>query len=302
MPPSAQSNPHRDDATVQRSGSAHVFAALALELAPGTHAERSALPQHAAGALAMQVASDLARLQPQAAELQLALCAAHYDPTELLRPQWPLHAALVRLAANAPGADASRRVIAFGRHDGRLPDALSPSPEQLGGPLRLLPIVLSGDRAIVEVVEDAFERDLLERGMAGAATALFAQDAFGMRIEHARYLTLHDVLAMTALQYEHAGLDVLWPVIEMALLTPAGQTQLDAAPEPLVQYADGEAHIALFSPDTWRGRYASGIAADCDTLRRRFTQFEARQRQFAAVLAAHAIPVTFEYWNESTTA
>jgi hypothetical protein len=37
---------------------------------------------------------------------------------------------------------------------------------------------------------------LLETGMAEARTALAAQQAFGVAIEHARYLTLHDLAAM----------------------------------------------------------------------------------------------------------
>src|SRR3546814_9326192 len=70
---------------------------------------------------------------------------------------------------------------------------------------------------LVSRVGDAFERELIERGMAGADTALAAQDAFGLRIEHARYLTVHDLAAMTALQYEHAGLAALWPLLDVGI-------------------------------------------------------------------------------------
>src|SRR5690606_41880381 len=68
---------------------------------------------------------------------------AHYDPIELLRPAWPLHAELDQLAARAPrrGIGAGEgRVIAFGSHAGKLPGALSPSAEHAGGPLRLVPL------------------------------------------------------------------------------------------------------------------------------------------------------------------
>ena len=263
--------------------------------------ERDRVAQADAGRLAAQVAADLAGFHAEAAVLDLVLVGAHYDPVELLRPGWPLHHELVQLSARAPrDAVAGPRVIAFGAHDGRLPGVLPPSPDHAGGPLRLLPFVLTRDAAAEAQVGDAFERDLVETGMAGARTALLAQELFGLRVEHARYLTLHDLLAMTALQYEHAGLAPLWPLLEAALLDPAREAWLDAPPEPLAHYADGEARIALFSPSAWHARYAPGLD-DQARMQRGFDLFQARQRQFAAVLEAHGVPVTFAHCNAGDT-
>jgi hypothetical protein len=284
---------------VHDSGSTTVLAALALELTPGSPVARDRLPQDVAGQLAMRVAMDLSGFHDEAASLDLVLVGAHYDPVELLRPGWPLHHELGQLAARAPRdavAGGASRVIAFGAHDDRLPGALAPSPDHTGGPLRLLPFLLEGDPAVAGRVRDAFELDLVETGMAGAETALLAQDLFGVRVEHARYLTLHDLLAMTALQYEHAGLAPLWPLLEAALLAPAREAWLDAPGEPLAHYADGAARIALFSPTAWQARHAAG-EQDEARLRRGFEWFQARQRQFAAVLEAHGVPVTFAHCN-----
>ena len=281
----------------------HVLGALALELRGDAPVARDRLAQADAGELAGLIAEDLARFAPAAAALDLVTVGAHFDPVELLRPGWPLHRELDQLAARAPraGGDGGR-VIAFGTHAGQLPGALSPMPEFAGGPLRLVPFVLGGDGAVVVQVGDAFERELLERGMAGAATALAAQASFGLAVEHARYLTVHDLAAMTALQYEHAGLAPLWPILETALLEPDGSLWLDAPPEPLVHYSEREARIAMFSPQAWCLRYASDTACDSDEararLQHRFGQFEARQRQFAAVLAAHAVPVHFVHCTD----
>lgn len=270
-----------------------VLAALAIECATTTGDARVALPQAGAGALAARVARDLATHAPDAAALDCALVAAHFDPVELLRPGWPLHATLADYAARAPrDGDAAARVVAFGSHDDRLPEGLAPEPDFIGGPLRLLPVVLSGDAAVVASVGDRFEQVLMEEGMAAADTALAVQEAFGLRVEHARYLTLHDLCAMTALQYGHAGLEPLWPLLETALLSPAREAWLDAPPEPPVHYADGEARIALMSPVAWRDRFAA-TESDPDRLARGHAMFEARQRQFVAVLRAHAVPVTF---------
>lgn len=288
-----------------------VLGALALELKPGSSPARDTLAQGDAGALSRLVAHDLAAFIPEAATLELIMVGAHFDAVELLRPGWPLHRELDQLAARAPGAPEAR-VIAFGAHDGQLPGALAPSPDFVGGPLRLLPFVLGGDADVVARVGDAFERELMERGMAGAETALAAQELFGLQVEHARYLTVHDLTALMAMQYEHAGLAPLWPVIEAALLAPEHEEWLDAPPEPLVHYAGGEARIALLSPQAWRARHAAEPGQDNDRLEhdrlehgrleRAFDHFQARQRQFAAVLGAHGITVTFVHCPDDADA
>ena len=279
--------------------------ALALELRPDAHAVHAALEPVAAAELAEGIARDLAILVPDAAALDLVVLAAHYDPVELLRPGWPLHAALDALASRAP-LDSGRAVdggciLAFGARGGALPEAVpAPDPHYAQGAMRLVPFLLRGDantQARVEQVGHALEEVLIDRGMAGAATALFAQHAFGAPIEHARYLTIHDLAALMAMQYEHAGLAELWPLIQAALLAPTAETWLDAPPEPLARYSDDGVRIALLDSEAWRnGGFApSSAGEDADKLEHAFEHFEARQRQFAAVLEAHGIAVTFDH-------
>lgn len=292
-----------------------VLGALALELKGAAPVARVALPQSEVGALAALVARDLAGFAADAARLELVMVGAHYDPVELLRPGWPLHRELDQLGARAPrdamAPLAAGRVIAFGAHDGQLPGRLMPSMDFAGGALRLVPFILNepegsrsigGDAGTAAHVGDAFERELLQRGMAGADTALAAQAAFGLQIEHARYLTVHDLVAMMALQYDHAGLAPLWPLLETALLQPDGEAWLDAPPEPLLHYADREARIALFTPAAWQARYATALPCDSDESRahigRLHQYFEARQRQYAAVLNAHGVVVNFVHCDQ----
>lgn len=282
----------------------HVLGALALELTAGAVVTRTTLPQGDAGGLASLVAADLAGFDPQVADLDLVMVGAHYDPVELLRPGWPLHRELDDLAARAPrDGHPGSRVIAFGSHDERLPGALTPSPDYPGGTLRLVPFALSGAPDRVAAVGDRFETTLLEQGMAGAGTALEAQVAFGVRVEHARYLTIHDLTAMISMQYDHAGLGPLWPLLETALLEPDGEAWLDAVPEPLVHYVDGEARIALFPPRAWHARYAPAEPCNTDECRerleRQYQHFQGRQRQFAAVLGAHGVAVNFVHCEDA---
>ena len=266
---------------------------LALELAPGSVVERAALAQDEAARLASLLGRDLAALVPEVSRLDLCLAAAHFDPAEALRAGWPLHRRLAELHARAPGRGGGPRIIAFGADaDGAVPQPLVADPALRGGSLRVLPFLLHGDAAIADGVGEAFEAQLLETGMAQADTALLLQDAFGARIEHARCLTLHDLAAMVALQYEHLGLAPLWPLIETALLSPQHEALLDAAPEPLLRYAGGEVRMALFAPAAWRERYRPD-SDDVERLRRMFGHFETRQRQLAAVLGAHGIDVVF---------
>jgi len=261
--------------------------ALALELSASADPVR-VLPRDQAGQLAQHVARDLAQLEARASELSMSTVGAHYDPVKLLRPTWPLFAQIDQLSARAPGQEHSR-VIAFGAADGQLPGNLSPIDEYPGGPLRVVPFVLRGEAQTVAEVKARLERDLIEHGMADARTALFAQKAFAIKIEHARYLTLHDLCAMTALHYEHAGLGGLWPLIETALLSPAREVLLDAPPEPLMRWRHGCVEVARLTENEWASRYAQGIdPAQKNRLR---GYVETRQRQLLAVLGAHALSV-----------
>jgi len=266
---------------------------LALELAEGAIGV-AALAPDAAIALAEAIALDLARIAPQATDCDLVLAAAHFDPAEALRPGWPLHRRLAELHARAPKAGASgARIFAFGADaEGRVPQPLQAEAGLRGGALRVLPFLLVG--ADAPALQAHFEAELLDRGMASARSALLAQEAFAAKIEHARLLTLHDLAAMTALQYEHAGLGALWPVIETALLSPALETAIDAPPEPRVRYADGVAHLELPSPMRWQRDFAMDDI-EPDRAARGYAAYEARLRQFAAVLGAHGIDAVFDY-------
>ena len=269
-----------------------VRGALALELVPGTQPGRAALQQTEAGALAERIGRDLAAHAAEAREMDLVLAATHFDPAEMLRPGWPLHRRLEELHARAPTSDGeAARMIVFGADaHGVVPQPLRAELDLHGSPLRVVPWLLVGPSAIAAAVAERFEHLLLERGMAGAETALHVQTSFDARIEHARYLTAYDLAAMMAMQYRHAGLGALWQVLETALLAPKEEAWLDQPPEPLMRYADGHVRMADFDRDGWRRRYA-GELTDPARIDRGFAHFQARQRQLAAILKVHGVDV-----------
>ena len=270
----------------------HCYGALALETTAPLR--RTVLERDVAALLADHVANDLQRLLPGVDRLDLVVAAAAFDPAELLRPGWPRHAALAQLALAAPGRGGAR-VLGFGAANGAMPDGLVPDPALAGGALHLLPFALLGAADDVIAVGRAMEERLLDTGMADAATALFAQTAFDAHLEHVRYLSVHDLCALTAMQYEHAGLGPLWPLIEAALLAPESEEWLDAPPEPLARYADHEVRFALLDIDAWADRGFAPAGADAYTLSRHFDAFQMRQRQFGAVLGAHGIALRFDH-------
>lgn len=269
---------------------------FALELSGGNAPARAALPQELAGRLVELLARDMEGLVPGANAVDLVFAAAHFDPAEVLRPGWPLHRRLDELRQRAPGREQGPRVIAFGADlEGGVPLSLAADSGLHGGQMRVLPFLLSGAAEKVRALQENFEEVLLDRGMAAADTALLAQESFGARIEHARYLSVHDLTAIMAMQYQHQGLQSLWPVIETALLAPNQEEWLDAPPEPLLRYASGEVRIALLDPGAWQQRDGRVATSDVQELERAYEYFQARQRQFAAVLEAHGLPVTFAY-------
>jgi len=266
---------------------------LALELAPGSVVERAALGQAEAARLASLLGRDLAALFPDARGLDLCLAAAHFDPAEALRPGWPLHQRLQELHARARGRAQGPRVLAFGADaQGEVPMPFQADPALAGGGLRVLPFVLAGAPDAVAEVAEELEEKLLALGMAQPDTALAAQDGFAARIEHARYLSVHDLAAMMAMQYDNQGLAPLWSLVEAALLAPQAVEWLDQGAEPLLRLEQGEVRMALFDPAGWCTHYQGG-QCDCDRLQRVYEHFLARQRQLAAVLEAHGIPVLF---------
>lgn len=259
----------------------HCFGALALELGPDQNEARSVLERAEAERLAGFIARDLARLLPGVEALDGVFGAALFDPAELLRPGWPVHAALVGLGEAAVGTRGGR-VIAYGANGGKMPvPELQPDPQLAGGLLRLLPFALVGEAAAVREVGKRMEETLLETGMAQAHTALEAQSGFGLALEHARFMSLHDLCALTAAQYQHAGLDPQWRLIEAALLAPDSLEWLELPNGLNALHIGGQVRVAEAEASAWRGLQAEGS----------YESYRLALRQLIAILGAHGIAV-----------
>lgn len=264
-------------------------AVLALELAPGDMPGRLELTRDEAQELAALVANDLRALLPGVEESRFALVGALFDGVELLRPGFPVFATLEELARRIPRVTTAGGVVAFGTHEGHMPaQPLVPDSRYAGGPMRLLPWMLLAPADLAEELTARMEVELVGRGEAGAATADFLMRTLGMRLEHARYLSRDDLLALTCVQYEHVNLAPLWTMLEAALLTPyKEETALGSRGLPL-HYAEGR--VGIPGPSTWFAR--AGARRENAAHEFAGTLFELRQ--YAALLAAHHVPLHLE--------
>jgi hypothetical protein len=258
-------------------------AVLALELSPGEHPQRLSLSRDEAAELAALVAEDLHKLVPDVAQARLVLAGAVFDAVELLRPGFPVWATLDELARRVPRGQLEN-VVAFGSHEGRMPaQPLEPDPTYADGPMRLLPLSLLAPESLADELSERLEVELVGRGEAGTRTADWLMRCFGVRLEHARYLSRNDVLALTCVQYEHVNLAPLWQLLEAAMLTPYRSEATLSARGLALRYADGR--VWSQSPAQWLRSQTGDITERGHA----FAGAVFELRQYSALLQAHGL-------------
>lgn len=220
----------------------------------------TSLDRSTASVLADALAHDLAVHVPEIRELDFVFVGALYDQAQLLRPQWPLHAALADALERLPRSAGDTHVVALGAYEGRMPlTDLEPSTDLFGSPMLVMPWLLSGSAEIINKVGQRLERELLEQGLIGPELALAIGEAFGIKTAHARHLTTLDLCAMACAQYEHADLAAIWQIIEGALLKPDEEQVANLAGGGLLHHASGIVQIDC--PDRLRVAQCRAILA-----------------------------------------
>jgi len=263
-------------------------AVLALELSAGEHPQRLSLSRDEAAELAVLVAEDLRTLVPDVALARLTLGGAAFDAVELLRPGFPVWATLDELARRIPRGQLEN-VVALGHHEGRMPaQPLEPDPAYADGPMRFLPLSVLATQDMAEALSERLEVELVGRGEAGARTADWLMRTFGVRLEHARYLSRNDLLALTCVQYEHVNLAPLWQLLEAAMLTPHQPETALSARGLVLRYADGNTWIQ--SPAQWLAAQTVDISERSHALAGAVFEL----RQYAALLRAHGVPLQLD--------
>ena len=261
---------------------------LALELAEGESPPRMTLTREQAAELAGLIANDLHALVPQVSTARLALAGALFDQVELLRPGFPVWSTLDELARRVPRGHLEN-VVAFGTHDGHMPaQSLQPSTIYADGPMRLLPMSLLAPVEVAEELSGQLEVQLVGRGETGALTADWLMRTLGIRLEHVRYLSRNDLLALTCVQYEHVNLAPLWALLEAALLTPQREESVMSARGLTLRYVDGK--VLAQSPSQWLAGQHGEPAERTHAL----AGIVFELRQYAALLDAHQLPLQWQ--------
>ena len=267
---------------------------LALELSPGDTPPRRTLSRDEAAELAALMAEDLHALVPQVGKARLAVAGALFDAVELLRPGFPVWATLDELARRVPRGHLEN-VVAFGTHEGHMPaQPLEPEAAFADGPMRLLPITLLAPESLAEELSAQLEVELVGRGEAGQRTADWLMRTLGVQLEHARYLSRNDLLALTCVQYEHVNLAPLWTLLEAALLTPYRDESALSARGLRMRYVEGRVEVQ--SPAHWLRSLSTDISQRGHDLAGMVFEL----RQYAALLDAHRLPLVLPGTDAAT--
>lgn len=242
------------------------------------------------------LSADLAVLLPGLNRCSLVAAGALFDQTQILRPAYPVFAALNSALQHGglnPGAEHRSRLLSIGVDDGRMPlPELQPEEDIPLGILQVLPMVLTGPAAEIEALGQEMEHCFLERGQLSAHSAKWLESAFGIRINHARFMTLTDLRAMFRLQLEHFGFLPLWELIDAALEQSKTTHSAQAGTGPVFSWQDGAVHVEYQSFDFW-AQQGSGKALDPyrGKLAGAYADWTRQLRQYLSTLRAHGIKV-----------
>lgn len=245
--------------------------------------------------LLSHLAADLARVFPEIERCDLAVAGALYDQTQIVRPGYPVHAALDDLLSPGPAAAAHgrKRLAAAASDDGAMPDPrLQPDRSNPPGLLLSLPLSVGGDPGLVEPLAEAMEHRFLEQGQLSAHAARAVEAQFGIAVNHARFMTLTDLLALLRLQLEHFGFLPLWELLYAALTDAPGPVAAEARQGQCFEWREGAVHGAFQTFDQWAAHdpLSAGDGAD-ESLAAGYAQWMREYRQYLTTLGAHAVPV-----------
>jgi hypothetical protein len=249
--------------------------------------------------LLAHMSADLAVLLPGSSRCSLSGAGALFDQTQLLRPAYPIFKCLENMLQQS-GKGQVARLLSIGASNGAMPlPELQPEADIPLGILQLLPLVLSGPTEDIAALGEEMEHRFLEQGQLSAASALWLQNAFGIRSNHARFMTLTDLRAMFRLQLEHFGFLPLWQLIDAALEQSGIPFSVEPSAGSVFSWRDGAVHTEYQTFDHWaqkgpgkavepyRGKLAEGYA-----------NWTRQIRQYLTTLRAHGVNVLFHLPGE----
>lgn len=249
----------------------------------------STIDRNGAEQLLAHLSTDLADGLPGVRQCSLAIAGALYDPTEVLRPGYPLFAAMAQLQRES--GDQGPRLLSIGADAGRMPvDALQPVADVPRGALQLLVLSLAGDADDLASLSDDAEYRLMEEGQLSAHAAKGVEAQFGLACAHARFMTLTDLQAMLRMQLEHFGFLPLWELLEAALEARETPLRVEGRQGQCFEWT-GEAVRARFETFDYWARHGAGsdVTGDDGALGDAYGAWTRGYRQFLVTLRAHGV-------------
>jgi hypothetical protein len=247
------------------------------------------------------LAADLQTLIPTVNRCRLVSAGALYDQTQILRPGYPVFAALEKSVAQL-NADAFKPgLISIGSVEGAMPGRdLQPSADIPLGLLQLLPIVIQGPGEEIDQLATLMEHRFLEQGQLSAHSANWLQTAFDVSILHARLMTLTDLNAMLRLQLEHYGFLAIWELLDAALFERDGELTVTTATGKPWTWRSGAAHTTFETFDYWATEGAgAGLPANRMSLAAGYAEWTRELRQYLTTLGAHGLNIQLHLPGES---
>lgn len=262
------------------------------------HGENAGRPALLGKAAAEQVlahlSTDLSALLPGVRDCALTLAGALYDQTQLLRPHYPLFESLESLfSGSMAGSGFHPRLLSIGADEGHFPDrALDPIDSIPPSLLQVLPMVVSGPAGQVEDLASDMEHQFLESGQVSAHSARALEAQFGIKVNHARFMTLTDLNAMLHLQLEHFGFLPLWDLLDAAINASRLPIESEGRGGQVFEW-NGEAVRARFETFDYWATQGSGRSCEDDiaALSRGYVDWTREYRQYLTTLQAHAVPI-----------
>ena len=245
--------------------------------------------------LLAHLATDLKSMFPSISNCSLITPGAVYDQTQILRPSYPVFSALEASSVAQRAEEFRPRMVSIAARDGVMPvEDLQPIRDIPLGLLQLLPLVIHGPASEVAELGQAMEYRFLEEGQLSAHSAKWLEAAFGVSINHGRFMTLTDLNAMLRMQLEHFGFLPMWELLDAALNDSGTDLGVTAASGTSFEWRDGAVHTQFETFDYWategRGR---GMAAIRLILAENYGDWTREIRQYLTTLAAHGVELKF---------
>ena len=239
--------------------------------------------------LAAHLGADLAALIPQISKCTVTVAASLYDQTQVLRPGFPIFEVLKTYAGNQGGP----RLLSVGAADGKMPDPrLQPDSDIPPSVLQLAPILISGEKEIIDELSALMEHLFIERGQLSANTAMWLQQAFDIKLIHGRFMTLLDLTAMLHLQLDSFHFSPMWELLECALFRADQSLAVETPEGNHFHYSNGAVYSPFYSFDEWA---AVGAGSTVDSgkhlLGQGYADWTRVQRQYLLTLRSHDLDV-----------